>query len=271
VILVDGRPADGIPASDRGLNYGDGLFETMRLHRGGLPLLDRHLARLASGCERLGLDWPGSGLIEQELLAAAAASAGDCVLKIILTRGDSGRGYAPAPGGRVRRIVSAHPLPPALEAPLVAGLCRVRLGHSPALQGLKHLGRLEQVLAAREAAAAGWGEGLMLDAAGHVVEGTRHHVFWQQNGRLFTPPSDDLAVAGVMRGLCLEAAAELGLAGGERRLRYDALHEVEAIYLCNAVAGVRPVSRLDDRSMPAPALLPELRAALARQGVTWLA
>jgi 4-amino-4-deoxychorismate lyase len=271
VILVDGRPADSIPASDRGLNYGDRLFETLRLHRAAPPLLDRHLARLRAGCERLGLEWPGSGLLQRELLAAGSTCGGEGVLKLVLTRGDGGRGYAPDPAGKTRRIVSTHPLPPGLEAPITAGVCGVRLGHSPALQGLKHLGRLEQVLAAREAATAGWGEGLMLDAADHVVEGTRHHVFYQRNGRVFTPPLGGLAVAGVMRGLVLEALAGLGLAGGEAPLRYDALDELEAMYLCNAVAGVRAVSRLDGRSMPKPAVPPGLRAALAGRGVTWLA
>ncbi|WP_240901175.1 aminodeoxychorismate lyase [Thioalkalivibrio sp. XN8] len=270
-MLVDGRPAGSVPLTDRGLNYGDGLFETLRLHRGAAPLLDRHLARLQAGCERLGLGWPGRALLEPEALAVAAAAPGEAVLKIVLTRGDGGRGYAPGPVAPARRIISAHPLPPGLGTPLEVGVCRTRLGSSPALQGLKHLGRLEQVLAASETAAAGWDEGLMLDAAGRVIEGTRHHVFFLRGDRLFTPPLAGLAVAGIMRAMLLEALPALGLDGGEAELRYDALHEVDAMYLGNAVAGVRAVSRLDGRPLPEPGLLDRLHRALSSLGVTWLA
>lgn len=270
MILVDGQPANRVPAADRGLNYGDGLFETLRVHAGAAPLLDRHLGRLEAGCERVGLAWPGRATLAADVRAAAAAGAADAVVKIVLTRGDGGRGYAPDPAAQSRRIVSVHPLPPALDTPLVAGVCRTRLGDSPALAGLKHLGRLEQVLAAREAAAAGWDEGLMLDAAGQVAEGTRHHVFFLRGGRLYTPPLAGLAVAGIMRGLLREALAALDLGGEEAPLRYHALHEVEAMYLCNAVAGVRAVSRLEGRALAEPGLLVQLRRGLAARGVPWL-
>lgn len=271
MMLLDGQVGDAVPATDRGLNYGDGLFETMRLHAGSVPLLARHLARLRAGAERLVLPWPGEELLRAEVSRLAAAGPGEAVLKIVLTRGDGGRGYAPDPHATGRRILSRHPLPAGLEESLTVGLCHTRLGASPALQGLKHLGRLEQVLAAREAAAAGWGEGLMLDAEGCVTEGTRHHVFWLRAGRLETPPGSALAVAGVMRGLLLEALGDAGMPGYEATLRYDALHEVEEMFLCNAVAGVRGVSRLEGRALRATPTLGRLRALLATRGAAWLA
>ena len=270
MMLVDGQACDRVPASDRGLNYADGLFETMRLHAGTVPLLDRHLARLRSGAERLALPWPGDALLRREIARLATAAEGDGVLKVVLTRGDGGRGYAPDPAATGRRILSTHPLPAGLERPLHVGVCRTRLGSSPALQGLKHLGRLEQVLAAREAAAGGWDEGLMLDTAGCVVEGTRHHVFWRRAGRVEMPPGHLLAVEGLMRALLLEALAETDEAGSEASLRYDGLHEIEEMVVCNAVAGVRGVKRLDGRPLAGQGLLVRLRALLAARGVTWL-
>ena len=270
MILVDGQPSDAVPVADRGLNYADGLFETLRLHRGEIPLLQRHLARLHAGCDRLGLPWPGEAVLSADL-AKAAAGADEGVLKLVLTRGDGGRGYAPGAECRGRRIVSRHPLPQDLARPLDVGICRTPLGRSPALQGLKHLGRLEQVLAAREAAAAGWGEGLMLDAAGQVVEGTRHHLFYLRAGQVLTPPRQELAVDGILRGLLLEALSAAAIPAGEAALRYDELHEIEAMVLCNAVAGVRGVNRLDGRELPADALAARLRPLLAARGVTWLA
>jgi 4-amino-4-deoxychorismate lyase len=271
MMLVDGRPARTVSLADRGLNYGDGLFETMRLQDGVAPLLDRHLGRLEAGCERLGLPWPGGEQLRDDLRVVARDAAAAAVVKILLTRGDGARGYAPGPARAARRIVSVHPLPAGLNAPLTVGICRTRLGSSPTLAGIKHLGRLEQVLAAREAAAAGWDEGLMLDGAGEVAEGTRHHLFFLRGGRLFTPPGRGLAVAGIMRALMLEALDGLGLAGGEAPLRYDAVHEIEAMYLCNAVVGVRGVKRIDGRALDEPGLLPRLRAALASRGAAWLA
>ncbi|MFU8822527.1 MAG: aminotransferase class IV, partial [Gammaproteobacteria bacterium] len=185
-MLVDGQPGVMVSASDRGLNYGDGLFETMRLHAGAVPLLARHLGRLCAGCARLGLPYPGDKMLVADIARLAAAGAAEGVVRLVLTRGDGGRGYAPSPGAPGRRIAALHPLPPPGPAAMSLGICATRLGHSAALGGLKHLGRLEQVLAAGEVAAAGWDEGLMLDESTCVVEATRHNVFFVRDGRVLT-------------------------------------------------------------------------------------
>lgn len=269
-MLVDGIPTTTLSAGDRGLNYGDGLFETMRLHRGGIPLLSRHLLRLRDGCRRISMPWPGTALIEAELARIPGIAGADGVLRLVLTRGDGGRGYAPPLQPRGRRILALHPLPEAGPANLAAGICETRLGSSPALAGLKHLGRLEQVLAAAEVAAAGWDEGLMLDEAGLVVEATRHNLFFLRDGRWLTPPVSRCGVAGVMRALVLECLARAGIPGGEASLRYDALNEIDAMFLCNAVVGVKPVARLAGRAMPVGDVA-RVRSLLADAGVTWLA
>ncbi len=271
MILVDGVPAATIAATDRGLNYGDGLFETMRLHAGSVSLLERHLQRLRQGCERLALPYPGDAVIQADIAALAAGSCGDGVLRLVLTRGDGGRGYAPPPAARGRRIVSLHALPEFGHTGLSVGICRTRLGRSIALGGLKHLGRLEQVLAAREVAEAGWDEGLMLDDGDLVIEGTRHNLFFVRDGGVWTPPLDGCGVAGVMRGLVLEVLAAHGMPGGEAPLRYHELHEIDELFLCNAVAGVRPVSRIEGRDLRVAVAAEALRVPLAAAGAAWLA
>lgn len=271
MMRIDGVAADRVAAADRGLHYGDGLFETMRLHAGRVPLLARHLARLTAGCRYLGLPYPGDELLADDVAALVAAGPGDAVVKIILTRGEGGRGYAPPSRPAGCRIVARYPLPPLRPAPLVLGLCRTRLGSSPALAGLKHLGRLEQVLAAAEVESGGWDEGLMLDAAGAVIEATRHNCFYLRHGGIWTPPVSLSGVAGVMRALVLAQLPGLGLAGGEAPLRYDELHEIEGLFLCNAVAGLQPVARVAELKFGVPAVLLQLRASLAAGGVTWLA
>lgn len=271
MMLIDGVPGTTVIAVDRGLNYGDGLFETMRLHQGKVPLLAHHLARLGADCGRLALPYPGEACIAQDIEALAGGATVDGIVRVVLTRGDGGRGYAPPPDARGRRIVALHPPPPSGPASLAVGICETRLGRSPALGGMKHLGRLEQVLAAAEVAAAGWDEGLMLDESGHLVEATRHNLFFVRDGRLLTPPLQGCGVAGVMRALVLESLPRLGLAGGEAPLRYHELHEIEEMFLCNAVAGVRPVSRIAGRELGPPRILARLRPALAAAGVAWLA
>lgn len=270
MILVDGQPATAVSALDRGLNYGDGLFETLRVHRGELPLLVHHLARLAGGCERLDMAYPGDALLAAELGQVAAAGPGDAVIRLTLTRGEGGRGYAPPSGSTPRRILARHPLPAWPARSCVVGTCRSRLGHSPTLAGLKHLGRLEQVLAAGEVARAGWDEGLMLDADGQVIEGTRHNLWFLRGGALWTPPVTSAGVAGLVRGLVLAALDRLGLPGGVASLRYDELHEVEGLVLCNAVVGLRVVTALDGRELPVAVMPPSLRGDLRAAGLRWL-
>lgn len=271
MILIDGQPAIMVSAKDRGLNYGDGLFETMRLHAGRAALLARHLARLRAGCRRLSLPYPGDEVIAADIATLATACPPDGVLKLVLTRGDGARSYAPPPRATGRRILAFHALPPAGPAALAVGICQARLGYSMALGGLKHLGRLEQVLAAGEVAAAGWDEGLMLDEADRVVTATRHNLFYVRDGRVLTPPLEGRGVAGVMRELVLEALANLDLPGGEAPLRYHELHEVEELFLCNAVAGVRPVSQVSGHEFGPARAVETLRAPLAAAGVAWLA
>ena len=268
-MLVDGVPATRVSAADRGLNYGDGLFETMRVHRGKVCLLERHLARLRDSCRRIALPYPGDDTLAADIARLQPAASAEGVLRLVLTRGDSGRGYAPPPDAAGRRIVALYPLPP-LPDELTVGICTTRLGRSPALGGLKHLGRLEQVLAAAEAAAAGWHEGLMLDEGDRVVAGTRHNLFFVRDGRCFTPPLDACGVAGVMRRMVMDALAMLGLGGTEAPLRYDELHEVEELLLCNAVVGVRRVSELAGRRLGGGRIVAELAAPLAAAGATWL-
>jgi 4-amino-4-deoxychorismate lyase len=271
VILVDGAPAETIPATDRGLNYGDGLFETMRVHEGHVSLLEDHLARLRSGCHRLCMPYPGDAAVAADIEALVGTSSGSAIIKLVLTRGDGGRGYAPSTDATGRRIVSLHPLPDPGPASLVVGICRTRLGRSAALAGLKHLGRLEQVLAAGEAANAGWDEGLMLDEDALVIEATRHNVFYVRGGKVLTPPLAGYGVAGVMRRRILAALDACAMPGGEEPLHYHELDEVEELFLCNAVAGVRPVSRLDERELETGRVAGLLRAPLAEAGVAWLA
>lgn len=240
---VDGQGADTLALQSRGLAYGDGLFETIAVKAGKPSLLDYHLDRLASGCRRLAIaaDFP---LIRDETCRYAAL-LGDGVLKLILTRGDSQRGYAAAADAMPRRILQGNPAPayPAENAELGVSLfpCHTRLAEQPLLAGLKHLNRLEQVLARAEWQGAEYAEGLMLDMSGRVIEGVYSNLFLVRGGGLLTADLSRCGVAGVMRAALLDAAAREGIAVEVRDLSLDELQQADELFLCNSVYGVWPV------------------------------
>lgn len=243
--LVDGVANSVIPASDRGLAYGDGVFETIRVRSGGAVLLDAHLARLLRGCERLGIPCHElEAALVADISLLEIAQLEDAVLKLIVTRGSGGRGYAPDLAPQPRRIVSTMAYKPDADAwnrGIRVGICETRLASNPALAGIKHLNRLEQVLASRELHDVD--EGLMLDPDGFVVEGTRSNLFVASVGVLLTPPVDRAGVAGVMRDLLIDkAGAEV------RALGVDALLSADEVFVCNSVFGIYPVTALAGRA-----------------------
>ncbi|MGN8343750.1 aminodeoxychorismate lyase [Pseudomonas sp. SMV71] len=240
---VDGQPADVLSLKDRGLAYGDGLFETIAVRNGTAVLLERHLQRLETGCRRLALriDW---GTLNAEL-DSYARSLGDGVLKLIVTRGDSLRGYAADPSSEARRILQGSPPAayPATHAERGVNLfpCSVRLSEQPLLAGLKHLNRLEQVLARAEWNDAQYAEGLMLDTSGRVVEGVFSNLFLVREGVLITADLGRCGVAGVMRAELLFQAESCGIATRITDVSLEQLHQADEVFVCNSVYGVWPV------------------------------
>jgi len=240
---VDGQPADSVPLKDRGLAYGDGVFETIAVKAGQPVLLDRHLQRLDEGCRRLALE-VDHALVRSEVLAYAAA-LGDGVLKLILTRGDSQRGYGIDPDAAVRRILQGGP--PAIypEAHGTDGIrlfaCATRLAEQPLLAGLKHLNRLEQVIARAEWRDAEHAEGLMLDRSGRVIEGVFSNLFVVRNGVLRTADLTRCGVAGVMRAEILDQAQALGVPVAVADISLEQLQQADEVFMCNSVYGIWPV------------------------------
>jgi 4-amino-4-deoxychorismate lyase len=264
-VLVNGRaPADpggAIAHNDRGLSYGDGLFETTLLRGGAVRFVQAHLSRLRQGCERLRIQYPGDELLMADILGVAGSQR-DGVIKIIVTRGSGGRGYRPDAHMQSTRIVALHPLPVfTSETGSAARWCETRLSRNPALAGMKHLNRLEQVLAQLELDDAG-GEGLMRDTEGELVCATASNVFIGRHDALFTPDLRYCGVRGVMRGQVLRAAGELGIAVSEEPLWPRDLDEATEVFVTNAVRGIRSVTAVDALRWEAGTLARRLAAAL---------
>ncbi|WP_070886941.1 aminodeoxychorismate lyase [Pseudomonas sp. D1-3] len=261
---VDGQPAASLPLVDRGLAYGDGLFETMAV-RGGRPvLLERHLTRVTAGCERLHIRLDADRLRSE--LSAFCVELEEGVAKLIVTRGDGQRGYAPSTGSP-RHVLQSAAMPAYPEQHAEQGVslypCTTRLAEQPLLAGLKHLNRLEQVLARAEWQDAGYAEGLMRDVSGRVIEGVFSNLFLVAGGVLVTPDLQRCGVAGVMRAELLEQAQALGIACQVRDIELDELLGAEEVFLCNSLYGVWPVRQLQGRHWPVGPLTRKLQA-LAR-------
>ena len=246
VVFRGDRRVESVADDDRGLAYGDGLFETMRAHRGDVPWWDAHWARLGRGAQRLRMPLPDEALVHEQ--ATRLLDGGDGVLKLIVSRGAGGRGYAPTPNAEPTWQLSTHPLPtPPRRGGLYLRWCETRLAIQPALAGIKHCNRLEQVLARAEWQAAGAEErdaddGLMCSMEGDVVSATAANLFVLHGGLWRTPLLDRCGVAGVCRQWLLD---------NERieqvRLSVADVETADAIVLTNAVRGILPVARLGTR------------------------
>lgn len=238
-----------MPVADRGLHYGDALFETIALVDGQACLLDRHLLRLSRGCERLGIPLP-----DLELLLADIHRLRDgverAVLKLIVTRGEGGRGYRPPAKPQPRRLLSLHDWPDYPGAFWTNGVqvrwCDTPLGLNPALAGIKHCNRLEQVMARAEWDAPDIPEGLMCDLRGNVIEGTQSNLFLCHDGQWSTPSLDGCGVAGVARALLIDLCEEQDMPVRERAVSRAEVLGADALLLTNALVGCWPVAAIGE-------------------------
>ena len=239
---------------DRGLAFGDGLFETMRISRAELPLLDYHIERLLHGADQLGISMSEIVVRRDVALALEQAETGkDTVwrLKYILTRGNSDSGYTPNPGAKANRIMQMRPH----DAGLIRLLqqqgvktisCQWRLAMQPALAGIKHLNRLDQVMARQELSDTDCFEGLIRDQNNLYVEGTMSNFFAVSHaGELVTPALDQAGVDGILRRLIRDVLAPaIDKVCHEAEIRR--MDEFSELFISNAMIGIVPVIAVDE-------------------------
>jgi 4-amino-4-deoxychorismate lyase len=262
---LNGQPCIGLPVHDRGLAYGDGLFETIRVADSQAPLLDRHLQRLRDGCQRLAIPIDTDELRNE--LARFFPVLGRGVAKLIVTRGTGQRGYAPPEPCQPQRLLLGSPLPAYPPQNALAGIrlfpCETRLAEQPRLAGIKHLNRLEQVLARAEWHDPAYAEGLMRDMSGRVVEGVFSNLFMVVDGELRTASLVRCGVAGVMRAEIMARASQHGRTVVESDISYAELLQADEVFLCNSLYGIWPVTALAERVWPVGPLTRKLQAVVA--------
>ena len=248
--LVDGVPVDRLSVRDRGLAYGDGVFRTLRVRGGQLLWWQDHYAKLEHDAAALNLPCPQAAVLQDEIERLAADRDG--VAKLILTRGCGPRGYAPPPQPQVTRLVTFDPLPADSVAQRVTDIsvrwCDLRLGRQPRLAGIKHLNRLENVLARAEWQDPEIREGLLCDDTNAVIGGVTSNVFIVGGGALQTPDLSQCGVAGVARTRILRAARKRGIDVEVARISPDALMRADEVMLCNSVQGIWRVATLEGKN-----------------------
>lgn len=264
-VFIDGEKNHCIAVTERGLHYGDGLFETILLHNGHLCQWQRHCNRLIDGAKRLEIPMPNLAQLVAEITAITNGIENG-VLKLLLIRGSGGRGYRPPSAPAPHRLLLLYPLPPAPAWQLGV---RVRYCHTPAsinsaLAGIKHLNRLDAVLARSEWHDPAISEGLMCDAFGNLVGGTMTNLFVWNQEQLRTPPVNRSGIAGTRRALTFELAAEFGIDCTEFPLTPSDLDQAAGLFLTNAINGLWPVRELAGRHYALNALPWALLNAIVR-------
>ncbi|MBL1140926.1 MAG: aminodeoxychorismate lyase [Proteobacteria bacterium] len=248
--LINGQPANEISFLDRGLQYGDGVFETITVQDGTPLCWDEHINRLQTGCQRLSIPFSNKRLLKEEI-SSLIDSIEPGVIKIIITRGQGGRGYALPDNSEPHRIISLYPFPKYPEENTKQGInarvCNYRYAKNPVLAGIKHLNRLEQVVARSEWSDSTIAEGIVLDQEDNVIEGTMSNVFCVIDNILCTPDLSNCGVEGVIRNKIIELSPNLNIDVEIKKIARQTLVDTDEVFFCNSVIGVWPAKMIDEK------------------------
>ena len=252
-----------VSASDRGFLYGDGLFETIRIHAGRPFLWQWHMMRFTDGSELLGITLPQStdSLLSTVRELTDRNGCPKSVVRITLSRGTGQRGYAVSGDETPTLLITQHPLPSPPSKPLSLVTTTARVSVGDPLAEVKSTNKLGSILAKREATAKQADDGLMLNSNGNATETSSANLFWVENGVLHTPPISDGVLPGVTRRLVIDLASALGQAVREESGAPERLRQAEAVFVTSSATGVIAVGQLDSSTLGTNPLVAQLQAA----------
>jgi len=247
--LINGKFVDELAVHDRSLHYGDGLFETITVENMQLLCWDEHLKRLERGCIKLNIAVPDKNLLKNEV-SALINTESQGVIKIIISRGQGGRGYKILENIAPTRIISLYPWPNYYNENSSSGvktrICKYRYAKNPFLAGIKHLNRLEQILARSEWNDNSIAEGIVMDSENYIIEGTMSNIFCIKGKTLYTPDLSACGIEGIVRGKIIELASNLKFNVEIKKMSLEFLMNAEEIFMCNSIIGVWPVNIIDE-------------------------
>ncbi len=238
-----------VPCVDRGLQYGDGVFETLRAEGGAAFFLEAHLARLASGLATLRIDCPDASALAREGVRAVLEKLGGttATVKIIVTRGVGPGGPSVVGDFRAGILVTAREDAADRPERMRAITSHVVRNERSPLTRVKSLNYLEMILARAEATDAGADEAIVLNTSGRVAEASAANVFAVLDGRLVTPSLDEGCLPGIIRAEVIRLAQASGSDCHEGRLELGSLRRAEEAFLTNSRIGVAALTELDGR------------------------
>ena len=252
-----------ISAGDRGFLYGDGLFETIRVHDARPFLWEWHMMRLTDGAVSLGIALPQTteSLLSNVHELIRRNSMSESVMRIALSRGVGERGYGVTGEEQPTLLITQHSPPsnPAKPLSLVSTSARVAVGDP--LAKVKSANKLGSILAKRDAAAQGADDGLILNSDGNVTETSSANLFWVEGGTLHTPPLSDGVLPGVTRRLVVGLASALGQAVREESVASDRLQQADAVFVTSAATGVIAVGQVNGGALGTHPLVCQLQDA----------
>ena len=268
MVLINGKSGDKISVLDRGVQYGDGVFETIAYRHGVAEFLEQHLTRLKTGCKLLAINFEQMDLLRTELNTVFdTMSTEPAVIKITVTRGVGGRGYFSDNSAIPTRIISisAYPFHPEdyQRDGVRLRFCEQTLSVNSRLAGIKHLNRLEQVLARNEWDDPDIAEGMMSDEDNNVIEGTMSNIFIVEDDILFTPVVTRAGIAGVIRAQVIQLATRSGISVQERTITRQQLAEADEVFVCNSIIGIWPVSAISNKLYPVGFITQFIQKSLA--------
>lgn len=244
-----------VSVMDRGFLYGDGLFETIRIHQGKLFQWDQHWTRLQTGCDALNMPiFAKKGEWVEHLQALLKKNQTEQGLaRIHVSRGPGPRGYAPSNSATPTRLITLHRAPTLPEDKPVSWslhTSRIRTPSFSAIPKWKTGNKLFQILIKKEAMDAGFDDGIVLNENDHLTETSSANLFLIRSNQLFTPTTECGILNGTTRQLMLRLARSLGLECSEVPCDLAQLVSADSVFVTLCSYGLVHIQRVDNRSIP---------------------
>lgn len=251
-MIITNSTTNTVSANERALLYGDGCFTTMAVSNGHVELWHLHLARLQNSCKHLGIQFDEWQLLGDKTFDIAKHNP-NAVIKILISRGEGGRGYDPTGVLNCKAIISIHDKPSHYlswqQNGVELSLSDITLARQPLLAGIKHLNRLEQVLIKQNMVGFACDDVVVCDTMGSIIETSVGNLFWRKNHSWFTPKLDNCGVDGVMRNFLFEYFKENNIQLNQIDSDIDELIGADEIFMCNSLMKVVPVSRFVTKTL----------------------
>ncbi|PCJ99591.1 MAG: aminodeoxychorismate lyase [Alteromonadaceae bacterium] len=252
-IIINGEPGGTLDPKDRGLAYGDGFFETLLYDQGALQNWRLHWQRMRKSANVLQIDLPNESTILNDITKLALNPQTPATVKIIITRGPGGRGYSPKNCHNSTVILSQSPVPNyslAKQNGVELALLKTPLSEQHSLAGLKHLNRLNQVMARLELEQTDCFEGVLCNREGHVREVIASNIYLVSEGQVITPPLHDCGVEGTIRAKLLNRANNCKYPIKEQEFSVEQLLQADEVFISNSLMGICPVKQIAQQHFP---------------------